>query len=116
MIGPTAQLRISASAVSHFGEPVRLATREVLGIFDPLGRPAEGLSSEVGLLGRVSAQVNPSVLLLDADAAELREGGGITVRETAYTVTRLDPDGAGLTRVELMPATVSDPNRLDRWR
>lgn len=117
MIGPAAQFRISASAVAHFGEPVVLAAREVLGIFDPRGQAAEGLlGSEVGLLGRLSAQVNPSVLLLDADAAELTEGDSLTIRETAYTVTRLDPDGAGLTRVALMPATVSDPNRLDRWR
>jgi hypothetical protein len=117
MSWPSKIARISASSVAHFGEPVTLAERAVLGIFDPRGEPADGLlGSEVGLLGRMSAQVNPTVLLLDADAAELAEGDSLTIREAEYTVTRMDPDGAGLTRVALMPSGVTDPNRLDRWR
>jgi hypothetical protein len=104
-----ADLAAAVTDPATFGEPVTLGeeTPPVYGLFDPLGTPPAGFGSEVGLTGRLSAQPNPTLLLRDSDCAGLAPGSAVSVRETDYLITRIDPDGRGLTRLELMPAAAS---------
>ena len=53
--------------------------------------------------------------LRTTDAEGLTEGDTVTIRGTDYTVRRLEPDGTGMTRVELMRPPV-DPATQDGWR
>lgn len=93
------------------------ATDPVYGIFDPVGEAASPFGSEVGLVGIVSAQANPVLTLLDADAAGLAQGDTLTVRGVSYVVSgRPRTDGAGMTRIELMPATRSAAEALATYR
>ena len=111
---------IAAAALdpAAFGEPVRLAPGVVVpGIFNPIGQPAGPfIADDIGLVGRVSGQPNPSVTLATADAAALVEGDAVTARGVAYLVVRADPDGTGLTHVHLMPAAAVNPDPLARLR
>lgn len=118
-----ANLRALSAAVldpAAFGEPVTLPGGAVVnGIFDPVGTPAggAGFGSETGLRGRLSAQANPTLDLADADAAGLSDGAAVQVRGASYLITRLDPDGAGITRLLLMPAAAaSAPERIGGYR
>lgn len=106
--------RAAVSPTRGAGEPVLLPAAEgedpvqLAGIFDPIGDPAGagGFGSEVGLIGRLSSQPNPVLWLQDADAAGLAEGGALQIRGAPYRLVRMDPDGTGLTRCELMPGAV----------
>ncbi len=46
----------------------------------------------------------PVVLGKDADLVGVAYGTGLTVRGEAYTVTSVEPDGTGLTRLQLRKA------------
>lgn len=99
------------------GEPVILAGAvEVVGIFHPRGKPAVSpMGSEVGLGMRISQQRNPSVELADEVAAGLADGDPLSIDGVDYLITRMDPDGLGMTEVQLMPAPAgSDPGA--RWK
>jgi hypothetical protein len=126
-------LRLSGAQLARFGEPVLLPSAdgedpvEVSGIFDPIGEPAGGggFGSEVGLVGRLSSQPNPVLWLQDADAVGVAEGTEVQIRWTPYRIVRKDPDGAGLTRCELMPGSApvvaldeetGEPIAPDRYR
>lgn len=112
-----ADLNDSARDPESFGEAVILSDEvTVWGIFSPRGDLAGSpFGSEVGRAMRISQQPNPVVVLADDDAAALAERDQVTIRGADYLVTRLDPDGLGMTRVWLMPApTVSDP--AARWK
>lgn len=103
--------------IGIFGEPVTLPDASIVtGIFTPKGEVAQSPWSELGLSMRFSQQSSPLLDLRDADAATLAEQGTLTIRGTAYTILRLDPDGSGLTRLELMPATRAGNDDFDRWR
>jgi hypothetical protein len=94
------------------------AQEPVYGEFEPIGDPAGGggWGSEVDLIGRLTSQPNPTLWLQDTDAAGVAEGSEVQIRATAYRIVRMDPDGAGLTRCELMPASVSAAGETDRYR
>jgi hypothetical protein len=114
----------SADLLACHGEPILLPGAEgeppveFTGIFDPIGDPAGGggWGSEVDLTGRLTSQPNPVVWLQDADAAGVAEGAEVQIRWTPYRIVRMDPDGAGLTRCELMPASASGASETDRYR
>lgn len=100
-----------------FGEPVTLPdTTEVLGIFDPRGTLPAAAWPEFGGGVRLSQQVNPTVQLTEAVAAGLGENDQLTIRGTAYLITRLDPDGSGLVRLELASVERSGAMPTDRWQ
>jgi hypothetical protein len=111
-----ADLAAAALDPAAFGEPILLpgAAGEVCGIFDPVGDPVIPGSSEVDLTGRLSSQPNPVLWLLDADAAGVAEGVEVRIRWTPYRIVRMDPDGAGMTRCDLMPS--SGAGETDRYR
>lgn len=103
--------------IGIFGEPVTLPdTTVVTGIFDPRGTLPVSAWPEFGGGVRLSQQVNPTVQLTEADAAGLGEQDRLTIRGTAYLITRLDPDGSGLVRLELAPADRSGALPTDRWQ
>lgn len=108
----------AVTAAAAFGEPVYLgdALTPCYGLFDPIGQPPAGFGSEVGLVGRLSAQPNPTLALSDRDAAGASVGLTLSVRGSDYVVTRLDPDGSGLTRLALMPAAASGAEAGSPWR
>lgn len=111
------QSAVSAGAIGAFGEPVTLPGEVVvMGVFEPQGRPVAPWGSEVGLAGRMSQQANPTVTLAEADAAGLADGDQVQIRAAAYLVVRRDPDGAGMVRVELMPAAAADGTVSGVWR
>lgn len=113
----TTTARAARGAANRLGELVILAGAvEVRGIFYPRGKPAGSpMGSEVGLGMRISQQRNPMVDLLDEDAAGLADGDQISIAGADYLITRLDPDGLGMTEVQLMPApAVTDP--AARWK
>jgi hypothetical protein len=117
------QARLSRAALSPTrggGEAVLLpgALGTVYGEFEPIGDPAGGggWGSEVDLTGRLTSQPNPVVWLQDAAAAGVVEGAEVQIRWTPYRIVRMDPDGAGLTRCELMPASASGASETDRYR
>jgi hypothetical protein len=105
---------------SSFGERFTLADGSIcLGVFDPVGVSAEGhMGSEVGLLGRISAQRNPIAWLRDPDVenAGLVMGAELTIRGLAYTVVKLDPDGEGMTQCSLMPSAAASADTTARYR
>lgn len=95
-----------------FGEPVTLPSGTVTGVFDLPG--GESISrargSDVGSRMHIGQQAFPLLYLRTSDAAGLREQDTVSVREVAYLVVRLTPDGTGLTEVELMRPGV-EPGR-----
>jgi len=105
---------LTALFASH-GEPCTLPSGAAVGIFHPVGAPPVAGTSEVGLSTRLSQQPAPTLLLRAADAENLADGDPVTVRATAYRVTRTDDSGLGLHTVRLMPDTHVQPEG-DRWR
>lgn len=100
-----------------FGESVtKPDMTEVTGIFDPRGAHPAAAWPEIGGALRLSQQVNPTVQLAEAAAAGLGERDSLIIRGTEYLITRLDPDGSGLVRLELMPAERSGALPTDRWQ
>lgn len=112
------QARLVCALLAHHGEPVLPAgaSAPVTGIFYPQGSPARSAYSEVGLVGRVSAQPNPDLYLLDDVAETLSEGSLIGIRGTDYVLVAKTPDGAGMTHCQLMPAAASGVDAPERWR
>ncbi|MCU0843204.1 MAG: hypothetical protein MUC79_16035 [Thiobacillaceae bacterium] len=106
-----------ASHLARFGEPVELATGTVSGILDLEGMPFESRSqgSEVGARLGLDHQAQPILWLRTEDAAGLLEGASVGLRGIDYLVVRLDPDGAGMTRVELMRPG-AEPQPRPEWR
>ena len=98
-----ADLNAAVLDPAAFGEVVTLPGGGlVYGIFDAKGTPAPDYGPVQGIAGRPSAQPNPFVALLAADAAGLKIGSApVTVRGLTYRVTQIDPDGSGMVRVEL---------------
>lgn len=112
-----ADLNAAVTDPAAFGEPViRPDTTEVSGIFDPRGDLPGAAWPEIGAALRLSQQGNPVVYLAEAAAAGLAENDRLTIRGADYVITRLDPDGSGLVRLELMPAERSGALPTDRWQ
>lgn len=113
---------INAAALSiedGFGEPVTLPSGDVVTgvfeLFDPRVQDPSG--SGVGRSMRISQQHNPMLMLLDADASGLAEGDDVGVRGSQWRITRIDPDGNGITELSLMPAPQVDAgDTFRRWR
>lgn len=100
-----------------FGEPVILPdTLVVSGIFDPRGDRPEAAWPEIGAALRMSQQGNPVLQLIESDAAVLNERDNLFIRDAEYVITRIDPDGSGMVRIELMPAERSGALMTDRWQ
>lgn len=50
------------------------------------------------------AGTGPSILGVGSDLSAATQGGSLTVNGTSYTVTAIEPDGTGLTRLRLQEA------------
>lgn len=112
-----ADLNAAVTDPAAFGEPVTLPDASIVsGIFDPRGTPPGAAWPEIGAALRLSQQLNPTVQLTEAAAAGLGERDSLFIRGTEYCITRLDPDGVGLVRLELMPAARSGALPTDRWQ
>lgn len=111
-------LNAAAVSVDAFGESCTLPSGDTLGVFHPRGDPSEPWGSEVGLAMRMSQQSSPLLVLRDADAQGLEDGDPVTVRGSAYLVTRVDPAYHGLTQVYLMRdlSDTASPPETERWR
>jgi len=115
-----ADLADCVTAVDSFGEAVTLPTGPAFAVVDLEGVPVElrtlGTRTHAGMA--IGNQVNPRMHLREEDAEALREQDPVTVRGIVYRVVRLDPDGAGMTRVELMrPGAESQPRpEWNQWR
>lgn len=114
MSWPQQAARVTGRLVGTFGEPVTLPSGEVTGVFDARWVPRE--ARETGRSLRFSQQPAPVLWLRDEDAAGLAERDRITARGGAYLVTRIDPDGPGITEVALMPVQAETVDALQRWR
>lgn len=100
-----------------FGEPVTLPdATQVSGIFDPRGDSPDAAWPEIGAALRMSQQGNPVLQLIESAASGLSENDRIGVRDAEYIITRIDLDGAGMARIELMPADRSGAFQSDRWQ
>jgi len=109
--------RVASHVVRVHGETVALAGGStVQGVFDLFSPRADG-DTETGRSMRLSQQHNPTLALRDADAAGLAEGDTLTVRGEDWRITRMDPDGYGLTMIALAPAhQVGVYDQFQRWR
>jgi hypothetical protein len=106
------QTQAREDQLTVFGEEVGLPSGgTVLGVYYPLGDPAPDFGPVQGVVGRPSAQPNPYVLVAESDAAGLKVGSApVVLRGLPYRVTQIDPDGAGMVRVELRrQASGADP-------
>lgn len=104
MTWPTLAEQTATDTVAVFGEPVTLPDGAVvLGVFNPQGRPQPDADWEsgIGVAAVLARRTNPDVALLDASAAGLVRQDLLLIRGAGYRVVALEPDGAGLTRVEL---------------
>ena len=104
--------RLVDTSIARFGEAVTLPGGGVVyGVFDSMGDQAPDYGPTQGLAGRPSAQPNPYVMLDEADAVGLKIGSApVVVGGLSYRVTQIDPDGAGMVRVELRrQAANADP-------
>lgn len=112
-----ADLAEAVTDVSAFGEAATLPDASTVhGKFDLFDPRADG-DAETGRSMRLSQQQNPTLALRDADAATLAEGDTLTVRGEDWRITRIDPDGYGLTTLSLAPAQESSPaDQFQRWR
>jgi hypothetical protein len=115
MLADADALIISAEG---FGEPVTLPNGLLRhGVFELFDPRIDADPSEVGRPMRPSQQPNPVLYLRDADAASIYEGLVLTLRGALWRVTRLDPDGHGMTTVALAPAQpVAPDDDFKRWR
>jgi hypothetical protein len=74
----------------------------VLGILTRQGDPAEPDFSTAGLNTQIGDIANPSIWMLESDAAELGLNDVLTIDQIDYRVTAPPrKDGEGLARVEL---------------
>ena len=95
----------SDAVLGALGEPVTLADgRVVVGVFEHPCSAVELRPHGTRASGRVplSHQEAPVLWLATGEAAALVRGETVTVREVAYLIADLIPDGAGLTRVDLL--------------
>lgn len=108
----------------EFGDPVTLPNGSVVnGVFErygsgdsgQYGRESTDRRPSIGLKNPTSSLPSPSVELRDADAAPLAINDRLVIGGAGYLVTATpQPNGSGLTRVELMPERPSDP--FARWQ
>ena len=110
------QSALPPALLGPLGDPVTLPDGSVVdGIVDRYGTSRAAPWSEVGVGLPLSAQPNPSVELRDAEAATLAINDRLVIDGAGYLVTATpQPNGSGLTRVELMPERNSDP--FARWQ
>ena len=110
------QSALPPALLGPLGDPVTLPDGSVVaGIVDRYGRSADAPWSETGLANPLSAQPSPSVELRDADAATLAINSRLLIDGAGYLVTATpQPNGSGLTRVELMPERTTDAQA--RWQ
>ena len=108
------------SATVGFGEAVTLPSGQAFAVVDLEGTAvelrAQGTRQQGGL--DLRHQAPPVLFLREEDAEGLLEHAEVTVRGLVYLVVRLDPDGAGMTRVELMrPGAELQPRpEWNQWR
>jgi hypothetical protein len=110
------QSALPPALLGPLGDPVTLPDGSIVaGIVDRYGQSANAPWSEVGLANPLSGQPSPSVELRDADAAPLAINDRLVIGGAGYLVTATpQPNGSGLTRVELMPERETDP--YARWQ
>ena len=112
--------RLNAAVVSAtvgFGEAVTLPTGSTFAVVALEGMAIESRERGATLGARlgIDQQAAPVLWLRSEDAEGLLEGAAVTVRGLGYLVVRLDPDGAGVTRVEIMRPG-PEPGPLPEWR
>jgi len=121
MTAATRQARAAAVIVQprQHGEAFALPSgASVFGVFNPFD-PRAAADSEVGRSMRLSQQYNATIALTDAGAAVLAEDDVLTdERGDAWRITRIDPDGYGMTTVMLAPndAHLAAQTPASRWR
>lgn len=103
MSARTRALRQARCLVLRDGETVNLPSgASVLGVLTRQGDPAEPDFSTAGLNTQIGDIANPSIWMLESDAAALELNDVLTVDQTDYRVTAPPrKDGDGLSRVEL---------------
>ena len=88
-----------------FGEPILLPGGvSATGRFNAGGGPEVRLGELSGLDSRLLQGPQPVLHLSATDGATLVEGDRITARGQGYLVSRIDPDGPGELRFELISA------------
>jgi hypothetical protein len=112
-----ADLADCVTADGSFGEAVTLPTGTVSAVVDLEGMSFESRArgSDTGARLGIDQMVSPVLWLRTEDAAGLLEGAAVTVRGQSYLVVRLDPDGGGITRVEIMRPG-AEPQPRPEWR
>ena len=101
-----ADLSAACTSQAAFGEPVTMTGGSIIsGIFD-LPDPN---ANEIGRRLRLSDQDNPSLQILEADAAAIVEGSRLMVRGLVYEVFKRWPaDTSGVVRLDMTEATDSE--------
>lgn len=117
----TRDLRLVASVLAHDGVDVLLpGGRRVLGVFhDPgvdVGLRPRG--SDAGAHLGLGTCLNPLLFLASADTQGLAEQDRVAVRGVEYLVVRFEPDGQGMTQIELMQPPPEEGTRPEwkAWR
>lgn len=76
-----------------FATTATIGTASVSVIFD---------AAYAGALGVAGSA--PTLLVVSADVAGVARGDAVTISGSSYTVTNIEPDGTGLTRLTLQEA------------
>lgn len=74
-------------------KPCTINGNSVYGLFD------NGYADALGIAGR-----DPALLVIESQVGALSIGLAITVDAAAYTVVGIEPDGTGITRLQLEAA------------
>lgn len=88
-------LSVFLDAASGFAVNATIGSATVPVIFDNVGQPA--------LAGFVET-AGPQCIAKSQDVASVTQGSAITINAVAYTVTGVEPDGTGLTTLQLRKA------------
>lgn len=83
-----------ASFFADFGTAVTVGGVACVGLFD---------NGYAQALGFVSGSA-PSVVVKAADVPSVAQGAAVTIAAASYTVTAIEPDGAGLVLLRLQEA------------
>lgn len=124
LVDDVIQSALPPALLGPLGDPVTLPNGSVVnGVFERYGSGGSGQYGRestdrwpsIGLKNPISSLPSPSVELRDADAATLAINDRLVIGGAGYLVTATpQPNGSGLTRVELMPERNSDP--FARWQ
>lgn len=125
MTAATLTAHLSAGVARVHGEPVYVMATDTLlnGVFAPQGRPEQDADWDAGIgaAAGMARRVNPVVTLTETDATAqglldrrtlstderlepVSQRAYLEIRGTVYEIMALEPDGAGMVRVELLLA------------